>query len=96
MYLKREDYHGGSFNDNGRRKLLMNIAVLEEISPPEALNEDMTSCYGKDLAPNYKAKIGIFKKCYRKLHAEGACGFSPRKRDMRFPRHHEFRKSGVR
>ena len=29
MYIKREDYHGGSFNGNDSRKLLKNVSVLE-------------------------------------------------------------------
>ena len=65
LYVKRADYHGDSFNGNGSRKRLKNIAALEEISPSDAklqrfidafrvFNEVATSCYGKDLAPNYK------------------------------------------
>ena len=68
MYIKREDYHGGSFNGNDSRKLLKNVSVLEEISEPSnlkvqayvdvfnAFNEVVTVCYGKSLAPNYKEK----------------------------------------
>ena len=33
LNIKREEYHGGSFNGNGSRKFFKNIAILKEISP---------------------------------------------------------------
>ena len=76
MHLKREEYHGGSFNGNDSRKLLKNISILEEIAPPsvrsfvdamKTFNEVVQSCYGNELSPNYKDKITKFRKCYMKL-----------------------------
>ena len=69
MYIKREDYHRGTFNGNDSRRLLKNVSVLEEISEPSnlkvqayvdafnAFNEVVTACYGKTLAPNYKEEM---------------------------------------
>ena len=80
LYIKREEYHGGSFNGNDCRKLLKNIAVLEEISASslspqvpmyietfKAFNEVVTSCYGKTLGSRYREKISAFKSHYNKL-----------------------------
>ena len=32
LHIKREDYHGGSFNGNDSRKLSKNVPILEKIS----------------------------------------------------------------
>lgn len=76
LHVKREDYHGGSFNGNDSRKLLKNIAMLEQIAPEnvsgfvetfKAFNKVVDSCYGKELLPDYKVQIFEFKQCYKKL-----------------------------
>ena len=75
LHLKREEYHGGLFNGNDSRKLIKNVRVLEEISPPQArgfvdtfqaFNRVVEACYGLDLTPNFKEKIAYFRKCYKK------------------------------
>ena len=35
LYIKREEYHEGSFNGNDSRKLLNHISILEEIAPAD-------------------------------------------------------------
>ena len=77
LNIKREEYHGGSFNGNDSRKLLKNIAILEELTPPsnvqifidtlKAFDEVVISCYRENLISNYKEKISVFRKYYRTL-----------------------------
>ena len=75
--MKREEYHGGSFNGNDSRKFLKNISLLEEMAPTKckgfvdtfkSFNEVVESCYSKDLTLDYKKKIWQFKECYKKLN----------------------------
>ena len=76
LNVKREEYHGGSFNGNESLKLLKNLSLLEELSPPSvkgyidtlnSFNEVIVSCYGTKLLPNYTEKFKEFRISYRKL-----------------------------
>ena len=85
MHIKREDYHGGSFNDNDFRKLLKNVEILEEIAPSQSLkikgsievfktfDEVVASCYGKRCYT--KLKISIMHKVHAVFfHVSEFCG----------------------
>ena len=76
LHIKRDEYHGGAFNGNDCRKLIKNVSVLEDIPPPEfhgfvdtfkSFDNVVKSCYGKELASNYKRTIYEFKTSYMKL-----------------------------
>ena len=79
LYIKREQYHRGSFNGNDSRKLLKNVSLLKEIVPAsnqkvqnyiaafEAFNDVVTAWYTKNLAQDYQEIIKIFRVSYRKL-----------------------------
>ena len=78
--IKREEYHGGSFNGNDSRKLLKNVGILKELLLPsqcklfieafESFNDVVTACYGKHLSLDYKDKIKKFRACYKKLNID--------------------------
>ena len=74
--VKKEDYHGGSFEGNESRKLLKNVQKLREIIPTEyeefantfeVFNRVVTACYGTNLASDYKEHIADFRNSYLKL-----------------------------
>ena len=79
LHIKKEEYHGGTFNGNDCRKLLKHVSILKEIAPTpslkvtkfidafEAFNNVVTACYGKTLAPDYKHKINAFRGAYKRL-----------------------------
>ena len=76
-YVKRSEYHGGCFEGNDCRKLLKNVHNLRMLSPDTcevfvsafgAFNDVVAACYSKDLCPDYKNKIEIFKESYLKLN----------------------------
>ena len=75
--VKKEEYHGGTFAGNESRKLLKNVGRLEALSPPtqcdnfvsafKSFNEVVTSCYGKELRPDFHERIKIFARDYMRL-----------------------------
>ena len=75
--VKREDYHGGSFNGNSSRKLLKNVDRLEALNPPQnvqkfittfkSFNAVVAACYGSELDADYLQKIQIFAADYHCL-----------------------------
>ena len=75
-FVKKSEYHGGSFEGNDCRKLLKNTNLLRELCPKEHeqyvntfsfFNDLVSSCYGLELHPTYKANIAKFKKEFLKL-----------------------------
>ena len=74
LHIKREEYHGGSFNGNDCHKLLKNTNILEQIAPSpsvkvkacvdafKAFNGVVTSCYNNVLSSDYQQNINQFKK----------------------------------
>ena len=73
--VKREEYHGGSFNGNDSRMLLKNFSSVEESSPSvkgyidtfNSFNEVVKSCYGTEMLPDYEEKIKQFRISYKQL-----------------------------
>ena len=75
-FIKRSEYHGGSFEGNECRKLLKNIESLKQLCPPKytpfvdmfsSFNDVITSCYGSELHASYKRNIQTFQRNYLKL-----------------------------
>ena len=75
-YVKKSEYHGGQFEGNDCKKLLKKIELLQELCPHEhhqfvdafiSFNDVVTSCYSKDLLPQYKTNLSNFKDAYLKL-----------------------------
>ena len=75
-FVKRSEYHGGSFEGNDCRKLFKKIDALKRLCPPKlshfvdaftSFNEVVKSCYGSELDPSYKQKIHNFQKDFLTL-----------------------------
>ena len=76
-YVKKTEYHGGSFEGNDCRKLLKNINLLQERCPEEfkmfayafsLFNDIVVACFGETLAENYKEVIAKFTQAYMQLN----------------------------
>ena len=76
IHVKKTEYHGGCFEGNDCRKILIKVDNLEERCPPEfhqftktfrLLDEVVKSCYGNELGSNYHTKINMFTEAYMKL-----------------------------
>ena len=76
-HVKKSEYHGSQFEENGSRKLLKNVGMLEELCLHEyhqfvnafiSFNDVVISCYGRNLLPQYKTSLSNFKDAYLKLN----------------------------
>ena len=75
--VKKETYHGGTFNGNDSRRLLSKVDRLEALSLPnqygkfitalKSIRDVVSSCYGNELSPDFLEKITTFSRNYMKL-----------------------------
>ena len=80
MFHKKSEYHRGCLEGNDCKKLLNNVHKLKELCPPKhqnfatsysSFNDVVSSCYGYDLKPDYKAKFSKFKQDYLRHGGDG-------------------------
>ena len=82
-----EPMHGGVFNGNGCRKLCKNTDILQSqaniqaqpfVAAFKSLDAVVDSCFGKDLADDFKEHIQAFKVKYLDLVKLGLVNVTPK------------------